>query len=181
VCEHDAPEEPLSAEMSGQQPATSEGADPGVPSEQAYIGPQTNIPPAQTARHELTFSTSVRLQAEPSDAVRSQIAKLLQRRADSLSAKIHEVEQDERVPGAEEPEVTASTVIKAEAKLNERLTNTKKSKWDVALRLSAPISSGAAGILGSYLNSTFQSALFGFVAAFAVFTTALMVMRGRGA
>jgi hypothetical protein len=146
------------------------------------VGSQASSPPqpseSMPSPSPLTATASIVVEGVVSEAAQARVSESIQRYADDLSAKIREIEKNERVAGAENPEVTASTVIKASERLKEQPEGSKPSAMDIALRLIPPISSGAAGILGSYLNSLLQAAIFGAVAAIAVLSTVALVFRG---
>lgn len=96
-----------------------------------------------------------------SPSAKARFGTSVQTYADRLVAKLVEVEERQRQPGVPDPEITSSTVVEAEEEIRRRPEPVKVSKIDISLRIVAPLSSLVTGIFGSYLNSSWQSAIFG--------------------
>ncbi|GGK43482.1 hypothetical protein GCM10010124_40330 [Pilimelia terevasa] len=122
---------------------------------------------------------SVVLDGIVSDGARGKVGESMQRFADDLCAKMRDLERAQREPSAETAEYTASLTIKAEERLRRSTEGARRGKLDISLGLISPIFSGAAGIMGSYLNSVWQAGAFGAVAAVAALSTVAMVLRAK--
>lgn len=114
------------------------------------------------------MQVTITLEGNVSDVARRRIVESVQSLTEKFAAKVREVEKDEREAGADQPEYTASTVIKANEMLKRQNSDARIGPVSIVLALLVPISSGAAGILGSSLHSVWQSALFGAAAMTAV-------------
>ncbi|MBT2226049.1 hypothetical protein [Nonomuraea sp. NEAU-A123] len=136
----------------------------------------------RSVNEKCTHSVHVQIEIEgyASEAARDNVTKHIQRYAKELADKIREVERGDRVAGADNPEVTASTVIKASERLTRQRETVRSSPLDLILSIVSPISSGAAGILGSYLSTPLNIGVFGAVAAIAVISTTALVLKKVG-
>jgi hypothetical protein len=124
----------------------------------------------------IEMQVRITLEGNVSDSARRQIVESVQSLTEKFAAKVREVEEDERVAGATNPEYTASTVIKANEMLKRQNNDTQTGPVFIALALLVPICSSAAGILGSSLHSVWQSALFGAAAVAAVIGIVLTLL-----
>jgi hypothetical protein len=121
-------------------------------------------------------SSQIILGGDISDGAQVQLAESIQRFANDLCNKVREVESDQRAAGVENPEYTASVVIRANEKLRQH-GDPRVTRLDMGVGLASPVSSGAAGILGSYLHSIWQAATFGAVTVVAIITIAIVLMK----
>jgi hypothetical protein len=133
-----------------------------------------SITASPSAIVEMTVTIS--LDGTVSDGARNQISESVKDWAAKFAAKLREVEISQRSSGATKAEYTASTVIRTNDILKRQDGDANSGLVGIFLAISAPTSSGAAGILGTYLNSTWQSILFGATAAIAFITTVLLVL-----
>jgi hypothetical protein len=130
-----------------------------------------------TASNRVVVEAEVAITGTVSPAAETQVETAIRAYAADLAVKIRQAEEDDRVAGVTNPEITASTVIKATERLKEASSKHLTSNSDRVLRLTVPISSGAAGVLGGYLHSALQAGLFGAAAAIAVVSTVLHFFR----
>jgi hypothetical protein len=160
-----------SEEVISEHAAINNGAaSPAV--EQASVDP-TRIRSAKF----FEVTTSVTLAGAIPDGARGRVIQSVQRYADELCSKITEVEKKARAAGVTSAEFTASHVIKADEAIWQEV-RTKAGVLTICVNVSAPIFMGLAGLLGNYLHSMWQAALFGAAAALAVVTTVESVRRG---
>jgi hypothetical protein len=125
----------------------------------------------------LEVSARVTFRGVVSPTAQSRLQDAVQKYTENLAARVHEIEERERAAGVINPEITASTVVKAEAALRERGTIARVSMQEIALRIAAPIFSGGAGVTGSYLHSLLQAVAFGVVTAIAVMSTLMLIFK----
>jgi hypothetical protein len=160
------------------------GASAQGPPGTGSVPPSQQVAPVARGRtgpdaQPLLFTALVNLDGNVSDGTQRQISQAMQTFANNLASKMQEVERDQRSPGVDNAEYTASTVIRATEELKRRPGGTRPSNLDISVRLIAPISSGAAGILGTYLHSIWQAGLFGFVVCIAIVTTVAIVIKAQ--
>jgi hypothetical protein len=151
-------------------------ATPIAKADRTIAIPTARDPQAPALPATIDMTVRITLDGTVSDGARRSITESVRSFSEKFTAKVREVESNQRAPGAEQAEYTASTVIKANEMLKQQHGDTQSGPVGIALALLVPISSGAAGILGSYLHSVWQSITFGATAMTAVITTALMVL-----
>ena len=147
------------------------------PVAQPPAAPAQASPPSPSA----TIDTEVHitLDGTVSDGARRRIIESVETQTAAFTAKVREIERDDRAPGAEQAEFTASTVIKANAELKRQNSNPQSGPLAISLAILVPIASGAAGVSGSYLHSVWQAIVFGVTATTAVIATVLTVLMPR--
>ena len=94
------------------------------------------------------------------EGARVEFAKAVKDYADRLASESQAQEISNRPDGFMNPEVTATSVFRAKEALNRYGHRAKPSGNDKAALAGLPIFSGAAGVLGSYLNSGVQWGAF---------------------
>lgn len=165
-----------------QSAETDDSASTNLVAGQSWGGsplpPAGTMPP--TERNKMLLVTAkIVMDGTISEGAEGRLNESIQKFADELCKRVRETEKRERAAGQDVPEYTASNVIKANDRLTREAGDHRPSFVDILLRVTAPVFSGAAGIMGSYLNSVFQAGLFGAVAAIAFFTTLILVFRTR--
>lgn len=143
-----------------------------------YNGPQTSFPQGP-ALATFEVKASVTLDGLVFDGAREKVAESIQRYADDLCSKMRDLERDQRELAADKAEYTASLVIKADGRLRRSMGAAPRTRADVTFALMAPLSSGAAGILGGYLHSVWQAVVFGAVASAAAICTVAVALKAR--
>jgi len=123
-----------------------------------------------TIQVDLHGSTSV-AQTEFKDAVQAY--------ANSLAAESQKQELSLRRPGAIHIEVSYNAVRRAREAINRHGERAKMKPFDMACTGGAPILSGSAGVMGSFLHSPLQIVVFGILSALAIATTFLSIRGGR--
>jgi hypothetical protein len=126
------------------------------------------------------LSGTILLDGDVSEGARAAISESLQRFADKFGSKVRDVERNRRRAGTPKAEYTASIVLEAEAMLHRGAESPSTRRVDLAIRLVSPISAGTAGIMGSYLHSLWQAAVFGAVATVAVIAVVASAIRAGG-
>lgn len=132
-------------------------------------------------RRNSTVSTAaaVSLPGTVSDGAKAKIEEVVQSYADELGKKLCTVEKEGRDPRVKQAEFTASTVIKADEELRRNTPRSRGGKLNVALGVTAPVSSGVVGTFSNYLHSAWQTGIFGAAVAIAIVSTFALVYRAR--
>jgi hypothetical protein len=127
----------------------------------------------------IDIEVHITLDGTISDGARRQIIESVKNQTAAFTAKVREIERDDRAPGAEQAEFTASTVIKTNAELKRQNSNPQSGVLAISLAILSPIASGAAGVSGSYLHSLWQAIVFGATAMTAVIAIVLIILLPR--
>lgn len=140
---------------------------------QLAVAPTQPSPPSPST---IDVEVRITLDGTVSDGARRRIIESIENQTAAFTAKVCDVERDDRAPGAEQAEFTASTVIKANRELKRQNSDPQSGPLAISLAILAPIASGAAGISGAYLHSVWQAIIFGATATMAVIATVLTVL-----
>lgn len=106
-------------------------------------------------------------------------AKFIQEYAEQLASESARQEASARAPGARNAEITESAVIRARESLYQQIAKRQRpaSLWEAAALAGMPILSSAAGVMGNYLHSPLQSAVFALAALGAVICILYLLKR----
>jgi hypothetical protein len=107
-------------------------------------------------------------------------ARYVQEYAEQLASESARQEASARAPGASTTEITESVVIRARESLELQTAKRQRpaNLSEAAALAATPILSGAAGIIGNNLHSTWQWTVF-IVCAFGAVTCILYLLRRR--
>jgi hypothetical protein len=106
-------------------------------------------------------------------------AKYIQEYAEQLASESARQEASARAPGARTAEITESAVIRARESLYLQIAKWQRpaNLWEAAALAGMPILSGTAGVMGNYLHSPLQSAVFALAALGAVICILYLLKR----
>ena len=146
------------------------------------VGEAVNLPsPAPSApESHLSMAMEVPIEGAVSAAAQGEVERTLQQYAEALGKAICGVEAADRALGVEQPDITASTVVKAAERLRHPVGVDRPTKFDLAASLAAPLLSSVAGVLGNYLHSVPQAIIFAVAFTLALLLICRQAWRSRG-
>ena len=113
-------------------------------------------------------------------AAAERLGQCVQRFADDLARETARLEEGDRAETAEVPEITASTVIRANEAVRRPApipVKAQRSAFDFLVQLVSAFTLLGSGVLGSYLNSEFQTAIFTGTVVIALISTGYVLWR----
>lgn len=100
-----------------------------------------------------------------------------------LIKRVEADEGNDRAKAVNLPEITASTVIRADARLRERTPREKPTRLHMLAQFLSPVSGGVAGVYGGVITSpngtVGDGVAFGFAFAFSAIATGIAVWGKR--
>lgn len=147
---------------------TSPGPSPGPGS---TPGPPPSAPPPPVSAH-----VRVHLHGA-TEGARAEFSDAVQAFASFLAEECQRQELAIRPPGVTHLEITANAVVRAKQVSDRYGTRPKPAIMDRVCLITTPIAGSATGVLGSYLTSALNIALFGLAAFITVFAVAYLGFR----